>query len=160
MRLQRGRRSSVDGRYPALAVALLGLASAFSGVSGLAGVAAVGVFCAVVFLSPLHSWQWYSHLAAGSLVAVAAGLSSLLWTAAIMLVLLAWVEVDLGLLKTPKDRRAYVLFTVAALLFIPMAGLRHVPLPLALLLAAALAGVGVLAVLWYRLVWTSQKGEP
>ena len=88
----------MDGRYPALAVALLGLASAFSGVSGLAGVAAVGVFCAVVFLSPLHSWQWYSHLTAGSLVAVVAGLSSLLWTAAIMSSFCAWFEGDLDLL--------------------------------------------------------------
>ncbi len=150
----------MDGRYPALALALLGLASAFSGVSGLAGVAAVGVFCAVFLLSPPREGRWFTILCAGSLVAVAAGLSSPLWTAAIMLVLLAWVEDDLGLLKNPRDRRAYVLFTVAALLLIPMAGLRHVPLPLALLLAAVLAGAAALAVLWYRLVWTSQKGEP
>lgn len=151
----------MDGRYLALAVALLGLASAFSGASGLAGVAAVGVFCAVFLLSPHREGRWFTILCAGSLVAVAAGLSSLLWSAAIMLVLLAWVEGDLGLLNAPKERRVYALFAVvAALILVPLTGLRHVAIPLALIIAAVLAGAAALAVLWYRLAWTSQKGEP
>lgn len=151
----------MDRRYWALAVALIGLASALMGPSGLAGAAAVGVFCAVVFLSSPHSWQWYSHLAAGSLVAVAAGLSSVFLAALTMLVLLAWVGDDLGLLNAARDRRAYALFAVAAsIVLLPMTVLRHVPLPLVLVVVLAFAGTGALAVLWYRLVWTSQKGEP
>jgi hypothetical protein len=150
----------MDGRYPALAVSLLGLAAALSGASGLAGLAAVGVFCAVFLLSTPHEGRWYSILCAGSLVAVAAGFSSLLWAAAIMLVLLAWVEDDLGLLNAPGGRRTYALFAVATVpLLLLVSGLRHVPLPLIIMVVAAAAGAGALAVFWYRLVWTSQKGE-
>ncbi|MDK2974035.1 MAG: hypothetical protein PWP08_406 [Methanofollis sp.] len=150
----------MDGRYPALAVAATGLASALSGVAGVAGIVAVAVFAAVFLLSRRHEGRWFSLLCAGSLVAVAAGLSSPLWSVAVMLFLLAGVEDDLGLLTSRRDGLAYALFAVAAaLLLVPLAGLRHAALPLIILLVVGLAGAGALTVLWYRLVWTAQKGE-
>jgi len=150
----------VDGRYPALAVAVAGLASALSGTSGVAGVAAVAVFGAVFLLSRHREGRWFFLLCAGSLVAVAAGLSSIFWSVAVMLLLLMGVEDDLGFLKSRRDGLAYALFAVVSvLLLVPLAGLRHVPIPLMLLLAAGLVGAGGLMVFWYRLVWISQKGE-
>ncbi|TAJ45312.1 hypothetical protein [Methanofollis fontis] len=151
----------MDGRIWAGIAAVLGIAAALSGPAWIAGLAGVAVFAAVFLLSAGRADRWFLLLAAGGLLAVAAGLSSPLFSLAILVVVLGGMIDGCGLFGRRSDYFGFLAFAVAVAFGIaPLAMMRHVYLPSVLLLIGAAALGGAVLVLWYRLAWTSQRGEP
>lgn len=139
---------------------LTGILAALAGGDYLPGLVAISVYIGVVALTRSAAGRWFPHLCAGCLVAVAAGFSSPLWAVIVMLPVLASACADLNLFATRGERMAHLIFSVMLLfLAIPMAGVRHAALPLAVLALAVLAGGGVVAIAWARVVWKAHIGD-
>jgi hypothetical protein len=141
-------------------VVLVGILAAIACGDYLPGLAAAAAYICVVALTRSVEGRWFLHLCAGCLVAVAAGLSSPLWTVIVMLPVLACAGAELDLFPTRRELRTHLAFSVILILLaVPLTGMRHAVLPLAALALMVLAGAGIVAVAWARTVWKAHVGD-
>lgn len=140
---------------------LLGLAASVLGTAALAGIGALVVAFGLIALGRGERDHWFLVLAAGVLVAVAAGFTSPIWSAVLVMVLLGWVEDHFEFLSARDGKVTFFVFAgvSAAVLLVPALMMRHVPLLFGGLGIFLLVAGLFLSLSWYRLVWSARGSE-
>ncbi|QYZ79570.1 hypothetical protein E2N92_09075 [Methanofollis formosanus] len=140
---------------------LLGLAAAFLGPAAPAGIGALVVAIGLIALGRGEKDHWFLVLAAGALVAVAAGFTSPIWSTVLVLVLLGWVEDRFAFFSSREGKVAFLVFAaaVAVVLLAPALLMRHIFLLFGGLGILLLVSGLFLSLSWYRLVWSARRSE-
>ncbi|QSZ67611.1 hypothetical protein RJ40_08875 [Methanofollis aquaemaris] len=150
----------MDGRIWLGLSLMVGLVASLLGPAPLAEIGALVVAVAVIALTRGEKDYWFVVLAAGALVAVAAGFTSPIWSAVLVLILLGWVEDRFAFLSSRGGKVAYLVFAgVAGAVLVPVMLMRHVLLLFGGLVILLLVSGLFLSLSWYRLVWSARRSE-